>query len=150
MGNYWGKKANYLETRLFIRDFIELLNKVINNRLLTARIIGNPDIERLEILLDKVCAPHDEKWNNMVRVTVCMCESGLSHTFIGLLKELVKETTKSCHLLTFYALLVDVSVKLLQTNQALNISYELMKIHNVISRTIDFNVLTQTWFMMKF
>lgn len=142
MGSFWGKVVNDVEGVK-----IQLIKGQIINILYQA--IENKTASNKNILLEKTrtCAG-PALWEEMVNDTMLMSKSGLSDCFKVIFKELSNDVVKPCHMIAFYALLIDVTSRLVQNNHSVSILEELGKFHDDICLSLDHKVLTQTLLMI--
>ncbi len=137
MGNYWRKLARYVEDHVIIYQSIDLLDRVIKNR----RLDTDRDVEmqRLEDILAKVrLHSAHTPWELIVQHTVSLSRLCVSDTFEKIVKEWTKNSTdiKVHHLMTLYALFVDVVDHHLQNNSSVNVLNEVRRLHYIIYHTL--------------
>ena len=145
MGNYWRKLTTYGEDQFVIWQLIELLGRVIQNRV-SPNTNRTAEMEQLENLLQEVRSTSTRiDWEVIVQDTLCLSSFPLSDTFAKIVTELTKGSlhVTAGHVITLYALFIDVVTFCVQNNISVNISDELRRLHDVIHHTLGISVLHQ-------
>ena len=130
MGNYYAKRSVYIDQNVVNTLLISVVMRTIENRVNSdPRVNRMAEVCKLEDILDIVRSGSTipGHWETIVNETFkVVLESSFSETFCNITEEM-KQTSKVYHVLSLYALFVDVMHLCVKNSIHMNILTEVKK-----------------------